>query len=34
MGGADTSLPDFMETLPSMPKRELVPVSELPEGVR
>jgi hypothetical protein len=34
MGGAHTALPEFMETLPSMPTKDLAPASELPEGVR
>lgn len=33
-GGAETALPEFMSTLPSLPRRTLVPASELPEGVR
>jgi len=33
-GGAETALPEFMSTLPSLPKRTLAPASELPEGVR
>lgn len=34
MGGAQTSLPDFMGTLPSLPRRDAAQASELPEGVR
>ncbi|HEX6322860.1 MAG TPA: hypothetical protein VFZ36_03970 [Vicinamibacterales bacterium] len=33
-GGAATALPEFMLTLPSLPRATLAPASELPEGVR
>jgi hypothetical protein len=33
-GGAETALPEYMRTLPSLPRRDLQSASELPEGVR
>ena len=33
-GGAETALPEYMMTLPSLPRRDLATASELPEGVR